>query len=996
MTRLTEQRDVQDQLINTLIALGWRYLPPGDVMMARGNDEREPFLPGLAREKLIELNPGLVTAANVDEVLSRLRRVRPDLGGNETFLRALRGGWTVYDTQEKRERNLTLIDFERPGVNDFTFTQEFAFTDRDRRRLDLVLWVNGLPVVVIENKSPAIQEPELKAFEQVQETYTERIPELMKFFQFFATADARVHYGPTWNNSLKAFYTWKADGKDYGLAALGKSLFYQAHLLAILQDYLIFFRADDQTQKYVLRPHQMRATDRIVARVTGALPSSLPGGTGGGPKTGLVWHTQGSGKTLTMIVAAAKLRRLAQLENPTLLIVVDRRELETQMVQNLEAFGFPMVIRAESKRHLQKLLASDYRGLIVTLIHKFDKIEKDLNERQNVILFIDEAHRSQEGDLATYMRAALPNALRFGFTGTPVNSNKIGKGTFYTFGQADPDGYLDKYGLDESIQDRTTVPLYYTLAPVELRVDRVTLEEEFFKLVEENDVASIEELNRLLDKADTLKAVLKAPERVEGIARHVAAHFQANVAPLGFKAFLVAVDREACALYKQALDRFLPAEISRVVYTANHKDRELLRQYHLDDDAEKKLRKAFRDPQELPRMLIVTEKLLTGYDAPVLYAMYLDKPLKDHTLLQAIARVNRPYPEKKNGFILDYIGIFEDLQRALAFDQASVSQALLDLDLLRQEFSRLMAGLEGRLAPIDLSGNKADRAARIIEAFAEPGEREGFLADFRALQTAYEVLSPDPFLRDTLERYGLLAQVYQIVYNYYDPEAHKRKLRHDLLNKTDALIRENVELVSLAEPLPLYPITPDIAKLIEADNLGDQVKVINLYRSLMAHVEQNQAEQPYLVSIGDEVETIIQRLRDRQLSAQAALQQVQAKVEEAVRAEEEQQRSHLPGQAFAYSWVLKSFGRADAGRKAVEVEAALEQFPDWPYNPRTEREARLALYRLLQEPARPPGEIKEDPAAYTVSPPPAREPDSPALKREIVDNLLKMHRAVMG
>jgi len=353
----------------------------------------------------------------------------------------------------------------------------------------------------------------------------------------------------------------------------------------------------------------MRAVERIVHRVaTGEAP------------TGLVWHTQGSGKTLSMIVAASKLRRLPQLENPTLLVVVDRLELEAQMVQNLEAFGFPAVVRAESKRHLRELLASDYRGLIVTLIHKFDRTPANLNPRPNVVVLIDEAHRSRGGDLATYMRAALPNAWYFGFTGTPVDKGKVGRGIFETFGKPDPSGYLDKYSIDESVEDGTTVPLYYTLTPAELRLDRVMLEEEFFRAVDEAGIASIEELNRLLDKAEKLKPVLKAPDCVNHIAAHVARHYRENVEPRGFKAFVVAVDREGCALYKQALDRYLPEGYTRVVYTGHHKDKHLLRQHYLDDAEEKRVRKAFRDPGQEPKILIVTQKLLTGYDAPVLYA----------------------------------------------------------------------------------------------------------------------------------------------------------------------------------------------------------------------------------------------------------------------------------------------------------------------------------------------------------------------------------------
>jgi type I restriction enzyme R subunit len=476
----------------------------------------------------------------------------------------------------------------------------------------------------------------------------------------------------------------------------------------MLQDYLIFYRADDQTHKYLLRPHQIRATERIVERVLEGVrpsppslrdsPSPTSGRGGRGVRAGLVWHTQGSGKTLTMIVTAHKLRRLEALQNPTLLMVVDRIELETQMSQNLEAFGLSMVIRAERKSHLTKLLKSDYRGVIVTTIHKFDKQPKNLNLRDNIIVLIDEAHRTQEGNLGVYMRAALPNASYFGYTGTPIDKGVIGQGTFQKFGQHDQEGYTDKYGIDESIEDGATVRLYYTLAPSELRVDRETLQREFHEKIE--DAASIEELNRMLDRAEHLKSVMKAGDRIAGIAAHIAGHFIDNVEPRGFKAMLVAIDREACALYKQALDQYLPEDYSAVVYTDNaKKDTPLMKHYYLDDEREKRVRKDFRDPDKLPKILIVTEKLLTGYDAPVLYCMYLDKPMRNHTLLQAIARINRPYPDKDNGLLLDYVGVFEDLQKALAFDQAAVTKALIDLEALKEQFTGLLETIEAMLAP---------------------------------------------------------------------------------------------------------------------------------------------------------------------------------------------------------------------------------------------------------------------------------------------------------
>ena len=264
MTRLSEKRDVQDQLINNLIGIDWHYLPPGDVVTARDADEHEAFLPEIARQQLIALNPGLVTANNLDDILRRLKIVKPNLAGNEHFLKALRGQWTVFQPAEKRERNLTLIDFDSPDRNHFAFTQELCFEDYDRRRMDMVLFVNGFPVVVIENKSPTLPEAELEAFDQVHFTYTDRIPGFLKFVQLFAACDIRLHYGPTWNDSLKAFYRWKVDGKDYGLERLSQSLFDHAHLLGMLRD--LGRRTEGDDAGFLLAPPSRRGLRAPAAR----------------------------------------------------------------------------------------------------------------------------------------------------------------------------------------------------------------------------------------------------------------------------------------------------------------------------------------------------------------------------------------------------------------------------------------------------------------------------------------------------------------------------------------------------------------------------------------------------------------------------------------------------------------------------------------------------------------------------------------------------------
>lgn len=976
MSRISEQRDVQDRLVNYLQGNAWQYLPPFDSNLARNNNERNPFLIDILNGQLALLNGWQATDARIEDVTRRLRLLPANIEGNEQFLKGLRGQWTTYDPTQQRELNLTLIDYEHPERNTFHFTQEMWFEDRDRRRMDMVLFINGLPVVLIENKAPTLPDAGEQGFRQVQETYTTQIPEFIKYPIPFAVCARGVEYGATWNPRTTAFYTWKLQTGATGLEVLGKSFFERQNILNILRDYTIFYRSEDTLQKYLMRPHQMRTVEKIVDRV-------IDGVHGAEATTGLEWHTQGSGKTLTMIVAAHLIRRQQELQNPTILIVVDRIELETQMQQNLEAFGFPGVVRAESRDHLRQLLNNDYRGLIVTTIHKFDRMNADACTRKNVVLLIDEAHRSQEGDLGVYMNAALPNAFKFGFTGTPIDKGKVGKGTFKLFGQFDPEGYHDKYSINESIEDGTTVPLYYTLAPTKVWLDKEQLEtefrelrEEFFNELDEEGAESQEALSRILQRADKLMAVLKSPSRITAIAEHIAQHLQEVVLPLGFKAMVVAPDREACALYKQALDQLLPSEWSVVVYSPYHKDVGLLREYHLDDDEEKQVRRAFRDPARDPKILIVTEKLLTGYDAPVAYAMYLDKPLKDHTLLQAIARVNRPYPSKKSGLIVDYQAIFEDLQRALAFDQASITKGLIDLEKLKVRFTDLLSDAESIVAPISPHAVEG-RTDRLLEYFFDTEAREHLFEVFGELQDAFEVLSPDAFLHPYLDRYAFITQLYQVVYAEFSPKAQQQRLERQLLNKTDALIREHVSADPVVSPMHTYPINRNLADVVNSDNVSAQVKVINLQRSLIATIEELGDEQPYLLSLSDAVEEVIQRLLDRQISAETALAEQLKNADRLIEMQDARSQSDLDNVAFSLNMVLRGSQQftSSTDTLAQELAALLTQRQGWVYNERLEGQVRTDLYARL---------LKELP-----------KPVNPQNARNLVNDLLRMHRTVM-
>ncbi len=664
----TEHKSVQARILKYAQEIGWTFVPQSEAEQRRGFDpsgasprdkakNASRFFTDTLFEKVKEFNPKFKDTK--EELLRKLNLPLPTIAGNRDFLQHLQGEKTFFSKEENREFNLVLINYEEPGKNVYEVTEEYyLFNGQYANREDVVFLINGIPVLVIECKNATKDEAIAIGIDQIRR-YHRETPEFFSPEQIFtATESIGFSYGVTWNINKRNIFNWKEE-EIGNLEAKVKSFCSRQNILDYLKKFIIFAEQNEELNKYILAQHQKTAVVKVVERAIDQNKTR-----------GLVWHTQGSGKTFTMIKTAELLFKAPEAEKPTILLLIDRNELEDQMARNLESLGVKNVVQADHIRDLQRLLKNDYRGIIVSMMHKFKDMPVDVNLRKNIYVLIDEAHRTTGGDLGTYLMAAVPNATLIGFTGTPVDKTVHGKGTFKTFGIEDESGYLHKYSIAESIEDYTTLPLFYGMAPSELLVPREILEKEFLNLAEAYGVSDIEELNKILERAVNTRNFLKGQERVEKVAEYVARHYTENVEPMGYKAFLVGVDRPACAMYKKALDKFLPPDYSEVVYTGNNNDTEDLKKYHIDAKKEKEIRKKFTKIEELPRILIVTEKLLTGFDAPILYAMYLDKPMRDHTLLQAIARVNRPYEneekdmKKPHGFVLDFVGIFDKLEKA--------------------------------------------------------------------------------------------------------------------------------------------------------------------------------------------------------------------------------------------------------------------------------------------------------------------------------------------
>ena len=935
---MAERAAVQDPMLTYADEIGWKSVSRFEAAQKRGGDKGLYFADVL-RSQLMRLNVGILDESRCGEIVRQLNLLRPTLEGNQDALSWLRGERSIFVPEENRERNVTLIDFENPENNLFHVTDEWTQAGTvHRNRADVVFLINGIPVAVVETKSANKRDGLEEGVEQIRR-YHHETPEMFTVAQLFGvTQMLDLYYGVTWNVNRKNLFNWKTD-EPTNYEGKVKTFFDRERFVTVLQESIIFQSKDDTLTKVVLRQHQTRAVDKVIERVHD------PDG-----RRGLIWHTQGSGKTLTMITIASRLLRGGrETEKPTVLMLIDRNELESQLFKNITGYGITSLEVAESKRDLQEILSSDYRGLIVSMIHKFNDIPAGINTRESVTVLVDEAHRTTGGDMGNYLMAALPKATYIGFTGTPIDKLSQGVGTFKVFGADDEQRYLDKYAIAESIEDGTTVPLNYALAPSGLQVDRETLESEFFRLVVGEGVSDFEELDAILDRAVQLKAIMKAPDRVDNVAAAVAEHFRENVEPMGFKAFLVAVDREACALYKTALDEHLPPDYSEVIYSPYHQDPEHLQTYHRTDDEEKEIRKKFIDKNEQPKILIVTQKLLTGFDAPILYCIYLDKPMRDHVLLQAIARVNRPYEDndgliKPYGFVLDFVGIFEDLEKALAFDSEEMGSVIRNISVLKKLFAKLIQEDAAEYLPFAMGWD--DRAKeRAIEHFDDKKDQEAFFKFFKQLQNIYTILSPDASLRPFIGDYQSLASLYGLIRNAY---ADRIYIDKELTAKTQKLLQQHTGSDRFALPGSIQELNANTLREVGDSDLSDTVKVLNLRKILRKTVTEEGRSKPFLISIGERAEALAAAYEDRQLTTQEALAEYEELVEECERASSEQTRMNLDDNAYAVYTVLKGFAEEINSEQVREVDSLIDQFPDYQWNEQQERELRIKLYSTLR------------------------------------------------
>ncbi|MER2518920.1 MAG: HsdR family type I site-specific deoxyribonuclease [Candidatus Accumulibacter phosphatis] len=934
--------------------LGWHRIAAADVPRQTQEVLVEPWV----REALIRLNPEITADPELaDQVLYKLRAiilsVRSDglIRANEEFTAWLRGERSMPFGQNNEHVPVRLIDFDGLAnaldENHYVVTQQFTYrAGSAERRADLVLLVNGFPLVLIEAKTPTRAAVTwVDGAVQVHDDYERFVPELFVCNVFsVATEGKEFHYGSLglpvkdwgpWHLESPATPTAASDGSKLKTVQRAVESMLRPHVVLDILASFTLFATDKKKRrsKVICRYQQYEAANKIVERVLA-----------GTPKKGLIWHFQGSGKSLLMVFAAQKLRLHPALRNPTVIIVVDRVDLDTQITGTFAGADIPNLEKAETRDRLQQLLAQDVRKIIITTIFKFGEADGVLNQRHNIIALVDEAHRTQEGDLGRKMRDALPNAFLFGLTGTPIN--RLDRNTFYAFGADEDDkGYLSRYGFEASIRDGATLKLHFEPRLLELHIDKAAIDTAFREMT-----GGLSDLDRdSLGKTAAKMAVLvKTPERIRRVCEDIVQHFQSKVEPNGFKGQIVTIDRESCLLYKAELDRLLPPEASAVVMTVNANEPER-RAFAHSRDEEERLLDRFRDARDPLQLLIVTSKLLTGFDAPILQAMYLDKPLRDHTLLQAICRVNRTYSEQKtHGLIIDYLGIFDDVAKALEFDDKSMAAVVSNIQELKDRLPEAMQKCLAFFAGVDRTIEGYEGLIAAQQCLPNNAARDNFAAEYSVLGRLWEAISPDTLLGQYETDYKWLSQVYQSV---QPSSGHGRLIWHALGAKTIELIHQNVHVDAVRDDLDTLVLDADLLEAVLSNPDPRKAKEIEIKvaRRLRKHLGN-----PKFKALSERLDALRDRFESGVLNSVEFLKQLLQIAREVLQAEKETPpEGDVDRGKAALSELFNEVRTANTPIVVERVVADIDEivrlvrFPGWQDTLSGEREIKKALRKSL-------------------------------------------------
>ena len=881
MTKFNEDTTIEKMLLSSLSANGWTYIPADELPREYSEVMVEPMV----KAALIRLNPEIAEdPSRADEVIYKLRTliltVQPHnlVTQNELFKKLVFEENSFPFGKDGRMipiRFFGTLKKEDLALNEYVVTNQWVYPKKeDGKRLDIVLLINGFPVAIGELKTPVRNAITWLDGATDIAAYEKSIPQMFVTNVFnFATEGKCYRYGSV-HMPVNMWGPWhtpthKTEGGLADVKISIEDMITPEKVMDIFQ-FFTMFATDKKYRKYkiICRYQQFEGANLIVDRVVA-----------GYPKKGLIWHFQGSGKSLLMVFAAQKLRMIPELKNPTVVIVDDRIDLETQITATFNASDIPNLESASTKEKLIEFFRGDMRKILITTIFKFGEVDCELNPRDNIIVMVDEAHRTQEGDLGEKMRMALPNAFFFGLTGTPIN--RTDKNTFLTFGAVeDKTGYMSRYSFSDSIRDRATLPLHFEPVPVDLHVDQDKLDAAFEQLTEGLSEAERAELSAKVN----MKAIMYNPARIRKVCEHIAKHYREKIEPNGYKGQVVCYDRECCLQYKLVLDELLGPEATTIVMDTNNDKEDRYKAYRRDRDAEAKLLDYFRDPNSPLKLVIVTSKLLTGFDAPILQAMYLDKPMKDHTLLQAICRTNRTYDTgKSHGLIVDYIGIFDNVARALDFDENSMKRIITNIDEIKKQFPALLKKCLSYFMGVDRTVEGWEGLMAAQECLPTNKEKDAFAADYRVLNRAWDALSPDAFLQTYKADYQWLSRVYESV---KPTDGRGGLIWASLGAKTIELVHESVTVGAIHDDEEILAMDADlIDEFIEKqrDLRKTTKKVeINLVAKILKH-----SNEPKFIKLGQKLEALREKHEQGLITSIEFLKLLLELAKEAAQAEKE-------------------------------------------------------------------------------------------------------------
>jgi len=851
--RFNEQVTVENHIISFIQnKLGFEYINPQEFAKFR-DLESEYIITPLLEKAIISLNP-FIAEIDLKNIIREIRKI----DNNQDFLKVLRDGINLKNSSTGKKYDYKLIDFDNPENNHFVVTNQFYFEgDIENIRPDIMVFVNGLPLIIIEAKSPTASEgvsfengiDQIKRYEKVARKLF--IPNCFNI----ASDGLKTVYGAT-GASKQHFLQWRDDDMQKDLdGELEMSLFsllYQDNFLDIIQNFILFEKEKEILIKKIARYQQMRATNKIVERVVNKEK-----------RQGLIWHTQGSGKTLTMFFTAWKLRFHKKLANPKVFILVDRVDLDDQIFETFTNAGGKNIVRITSCKDLEEKIKSAEKGIFITTIQKFAELgEKVESLDENVIILSDEAHRGDEGMSGINMRNAFKKAFFFGFTGTPVD--KTHTNTFRNY-EGDGRRYLDYYSIQQAIDDGATIPVTYEARLSKFSIDEVRLDAQFEEIAGDlPDKQKAELVNKYGKKA----ALVKLPKRMEAIARDIIEHYKLYVEPNGFKAQVVAYDREAVAHYKKLFDKLIPAEWSAVIYSPGdpNSDTDDLKIYNTSKREREKLIEKFKDPNSSLRFLLVCDMLLTGFDAPIEQVMYLDKPLRDHNLLQAIARTNRVYKNKEAGKIIDYYGITRNLYDALSFDEDIIDSAMISIDRIKIRFTDVLNDVMKIFTGINIEDPSMHNLRGCLKIFIDNQDKQRYFSKkYMRLKSLFEFLSPDPFLHPYIRQFEWLTSFYLAFLKEFRNEKDKYLLE-EYGEKMRNLIRESnvIDYEGITKNFRELRID-DLYTLERLKSMDNEEKALSLEKMLRQEIATHIDEEPVYQKFSEKLTGIRREFEQNQI-----------------------------------------------------------------------------------------------------------------------------------